>query len=550
VLIDICDMIGGLEPKASKQQRWQVQWLAEIAGFGPSATDDILESQSIEPLRVSFQGNPSQRMKTVISTSGERRDSESLRAGLSGESMGVTFRTKAPGLSNKIMRRPVYVQGPLHEERLGGVEGNAAAGSSAIDNVYCSMVRASSDPPTFVCATSSGKIKVLTALEEVEPRWQCLDHEDESSDDEGVPPPSVILFEQLIVQNACNPWLEPDPLHRDRLHMRHDGGVHELILSWLEPLESYVRSSATLAQPLPELVASTAFPLLDTRPLADDPESDSDPAPLIGFSVITEALIGYVLLAIPSTTLAPIAINLTTTYLPQLLLNPLPPPSSQPPTTSTANPIAPFESVIEPLVSLRRQAERRQPIVSSQELSATNERTLEFLNGVVRKLKDSYVSDLYQLHELIESRTKLLCGVEDKQKRDLSLWQEKVHEVAKRTDRLKKLVHECKRSMNERCQRAEKLLVQLYALNDLQSNAEKDYERRIQSRKNMVDSHKAKLAQLARQAEREAGGGGESPVVDARQLSKIKYILDDENSLIASTINDLRKLEVDVGSET
>mmetsp|Transcript_18173 Transcript_18173/g.30321 ORF Transcript_18173/g.30321 Transcript_18173/m.30321 type:complete len:105 (+) Transcript_18173:290-604(+) len=104
--------------------------------------------------------------------------------------------------------------------------------------------------------------------------------------------------------------------------------------------------------------------------------------------------------------------------------------------------------------------------------------------------------------------------------------------------------------MNERCQRAEKLLVQLYALNDLQSNAEKDYERRIQSRKNMVDSHKAKLAQLARQAEREAGGGGESPVVDARQLSKIKYILDDENSLIASTINDLRKLEVDVGSET
>eukprot|EP00741_Cyanophora_paradoxa_P022634 tig00021493_g21859.t1 len=579
LLTGLCDGLRegvGAAPAGSlpRQVRWQLHWLAEIAGALPA-------SRSAAPRRLRAGG------------ARVRAGGADETADLSLEALRALFlaaakrpRPAAPARPRAPLGAP---HGPFAYERL-----NPAPALE--EGAYVALARVGAGPPALACATREGRLRLLVALEELAPRWlddvrpapprpappppKLTPAQRDAAAEEEAPPPALLLVETLELP-CPSPALFPDPTYRERVYVRHGRGVHCVQLPWLAALQAFLRDAEAGAPGrLPELPPALPFPLLHT----------ARPGPLPAALVLSDPVAGYMLLAVTREG-RPLGVPLASTLAtwapaPQLALAPLPlplpAPAPAPAPARRAQPrrragrrgaggprgaVPPLSRLLEPLLSPQRRAARRAAALAPPQPPpppGRDGRDAGVAAEVRGAMKEGYVVDLTRVCEETLGRLELLEGVEVHQNGQLEALHARLEGLDGRAERLEEAVRRASARQEQLAARAHAALRALTRARPPEaSEAEKEWRGRLEQRREACGKFEERLNAVERRAGRagllfprpagngavpvalpvgsggaEAGGGA----LSEQQMGRVKYVLEDEAGMVRENVAAVRRL--------
>ncbi|ROL48728.1 Nuclear pore complex protein Nup88, partial [Anabarilius grahami] len=315
--------------------------------------------------------------------------------------------------------------------------------------------------------------------------------------------------EEDIIESdfTCPIRLHRDPLCQHRYHCTHEAGVHSVGLTWFKKLHKFLESDEEDKDSLQELAAEQRCiveHILCTRPL-----SNSLPAPVRGFWIVSDLSLGATMICITSTyecLLLPLLYVASTFWLfPYLLDQGFPngareetaegsssirPPSppllcSHPGAGSDSSPLRglaedSFEQHIRNILA-RSSTNPLMLRAGDKDSSPPPSECLQLLSRATQVFREEYILKLGLAHEEMQRRVKLLTGQKNKQLEDLALCREERKSLTEAAERLADKYEDAKYRQEAIMNRVKQVLGSLRSQLPVLSDSERDMRKELQT---------------------------------------------------------------------
>ncbi|XP_051978804.1 nucleoporin 88-like [Xyrauchen texanus] len=357
----------------------------------------------------------------------------------------------------------------------------------------CAVLCLSCVPNILVIATETGTL------------YHCVVLEAEEEEDSGAVEkwskgsetvPSLYVFEcvelELTLKLAaaaeeeeitesdftCPIRLHRDPLCQHRYHCTHEAGVHSVGLTWFKKLHNFLESGEEDKDSLQELAAEQRCiveHILCTRPL-----TNSLPAPIRGFWIVSDLSLGATMICITSTyecLLLPLLSSIRPPSPPLLCSDPGAGPGSSPLRGLAEDS---FEQHIRNILA-RTSTNPLMLRAGDKDSSPPAAECLQLLSRATQVFREEYILKLGLAHEEMQRRVKLLTGQKIKQLEDLALCREDRKSLTEAAERLADKYEDAKYHQEAIMNRVKQVLGSLRSQLPVLSDSEKDMRKELQT---------------------------------------------------------------------
>lgn len=460
----------------------------------------------------------------------------------------------------------LYINLTLNIGNLGKLWGPLPMHPAAEDNYgydACAVLCLPCVPNILVIATESGMLYHCVVLEAEEDDEQTTD---KSWDQRSDHIPSLYVFECVELELAlkvvsvetedtlesdfsCPIRLHKDPVCSVRYHCTHEAGVHSVGLAWTNKLQKFLTSDEEDKDSLQELSAEqrcVVEHILCTKPLPC-----SQPSPIQGFWIVSDASLGTTMISITNTYECITRPLLTTIRpaSPPLLCSQMDSGVKETPLRILAASQDSFEKHIRSILS-RSTANPALLRASDKDTAPPPEECLQLLSRATQVFRDEYILKQDLAREEIQRRVKFLIGQKTKQLEDLSICREERKSLREMAERLADKYEDAKEKQEDIMSRMKKVLRSFHSQLPVLSDSERDMRKELQMVNDQLDhlgtaikQVKMKMEYQQKQMKNEKSPRKSSITLSSFQRKCIQTFLKEEGEHIQAMvkqINDIR----------
>eukprot|EP00742_Colponemidia_sp_Colp-10_P008546 GILJ01009263.1.p1 GENE.GILJ01009263.1~~GILJ01009263.1.p1 ORF type:complete len:769 (-),score=127.14 GILJ01009263.1:197-2287(-) len=399
-------------------------------------------------------------------------------------------------------------------------------------------------PTAVMTANSQGEVRVLVAMEELQPLW-----EGEEIIDELYSPPSLLQLEAAIVPLPPHQFKFPpihlnlDPVDHNCAYIQSVAGLTKLELPWMKRLEEISDApdqgdlqadfdiSSCLNQP------GELIPLIDSMPLPT-----SQPAPLLGVQVVCDSLLGYMAIVVTLSgqlkTVDLIAARAkTVTATPEL---------SFPEVNATE--LEPFQ-VEQPKRSQIPRFVSTDPAMANK----TDEDLLALFMDVCKDFKSHGITYAHHVHQKIVNRARELASLSLRHEKEYKEIRTSVMQRLEMSKTIQDKIDNTRKHQEELNQRIESVLRTMSRHGALVSKAEKDFSGELREVEKQAQKHQITVRQLQHKTERALQTLAQDAKLRQRQQSyrpdqmdSLHSVIATETDLVDSLVKNIKELQLGV----
>jgi hypothetical protein len=405
--------------------------------------------------------------------------------------------------------------------------------TSSLANTAIDLLCLPSTPTTLLRAHSTGMVDTLLNFEENQPYWLPKGY---FLDDVEREVPELMLWEKIDLGIAkkiqssgkqfTTPRLALDPAFKDRFYAFHSAGVHRVNLVWLKDLEKFAFEDMEESEDLPDLGMSEIQYIL-SNPTGKE---------LLGHVTISHPLIGDLFGLIYQ--------GWVCNWVDQRVVN-LGSASLQGLSHATDSLAStPTSSLMQLVAQWQRLQQQSITKVGHGSLSMQSEDSLVYFIKFAQMMQKKYIMFLYQAHEEINTRLRLLQELKDSQEFKLNDASRQLGQIDQKQQELQLKL---KRTLEFQANLTARASTVLQVVNTSQhklSKAETDYLGELREMRRAEDFYSDKIDELKKRATTVKDGNKALPQIAPAQLDKIKPIIEDEHAMIEQAISDLQGLQI------
>ncbi|XP_041456518.1 nuclear pore complex protein Nup88-like [Lytechinus variegatus] len=431
----------------------------------------------------------------------------------------------------------------------------------------CSLCCLESQPPVLVVATTSGLLHhcILVAGETDADDDSTSIHSGDTSSIASLGPGdsefSLYVYETVeltrcpvTVEDYDSDISYPIMLHSDpssckRYFCSHSGGVHSVILAWLDKLEKFCSNGGDEEEETIHEV-NQDHPCILRHMICTMPSETCAPSPILGVAVIIDQLLGNNLICLThnrecmSTPLVPIEAS-------------TPPPlmsegrGDEPPVSPLrqANP-EPFQKYIKRLL----QRNHSNPILKTSSKTQLNlDECFQLLLRATKTLREEYIHKQDTVKEEIEKRVKILKQQKQQQLADLAECQQLKGDISIKAEELAERYSDAEEKQEELLNRVGVVLHTLQSQLPILSEAEQGMRTELESMQNKIEHLKTSLKQVKakniyqqKYAEKQQKIKA-PPSLSQAQEKQLKSLLKEQTEEIATLISEVQNISIAVG---
>ncbi|XP_077995734.1 nucleoporin 88-like isoform X1 [Glandiceps talaboti] len=420
----------------------------------------------------------------------------------------------------------------------------------------CNIICLESSPPVLVIATSSGNLYHCIVLGKGDDdsddtlSWSDASYRREAE-------LSLYVYENVEVELSLSLddvdedmtfpiTLHKDPSSAERYHCSHSAGVHSIALTWLPKLQDlcYSEDDNSLLE-FSQDQACRAEHLVCTRPVAD-----SVPAPIQGFCIVSDKLLGVTLLCLTST-IECIALPLINTYSSSMPL--LSSMSSH--AVKGRSPLGKLHS--EPFdrrIRMILQRNTSNPVLKSHpQTEMSQQQCLQILSRATQVFREEYILKQETAREEIAKRVQVLRDQKEQQLIELRDFEDERDEIKGKAEEIADKLEDAKDTQEQLLHRIETVLrnleSRLPALSDAEKNMKKEVStmgERLKHLKNSLQQVKTKEEYQRRQISH-SGQTKKLGSMSPSQIKQVRTILREESDKISGLVKQVNSLKVIAG---
>ncbi|KAK6184474.1 hypothetical protein SNE40_006942 [Patella caerulea] len=431
----------------------------------------------------------------------------------------------------------------------------------------CDIMCLNSTPPVLVVVTCEGKLHHCLVLQADDNNSNSTIQFEQSSKlscdsmfYEPITEPNLYVIEsvelelslttaqhdsnQLIEDDfTCPVKLQKDPSTYDRYHCSHAAGVHTVALPWAHSLNTFASDDDEINPVLPENQDCIVEHVICTKPL-----TSSVPSPIQGLSVVTDPSLGVTLLVLSSDyqfTALPLSSKYRTV---SAVL------ASDSESRGVKSPLRrlsqePFDYHISKIL----QRTSSNPLLKSgYGTEVSQQECFQLLSRATQVLREEYIQKQDQARVEIETRAKILTDQKRLQNEDLKRLEESRNILRDQAETIAEKLETCQHSQELILKRLQVIMRKIQSRLPMLSDAEKNYDKELQTMSDNIDGIKKNLEQLKKKQEyqkRQMSFGNNtavsSPVLKKNQTTKLKEILQQESDEISELMKKVNQLKVD-----